>query len=269
MKQLTIKEIQALSLEIMKDVHDFCVKRNIKYTLQGGTLLGAVRHKGFIPWDDDIDIAMPRPDYERFVKEYKSDKGFEVLSLSGGEKNIKILFARVCDMKRTKLVTKKWPYCNRETGVWIDVFPLDGASDNKEDVISKIKANKYKFDSLLNHRYGMLSIWKASSLLDVLRILRNRIVYKDYIEDLDSYCKEIPFGSTSHYCLFALQQYEIREYHRTAVLENVILLPFEDAEFYCMSGYDEALHEKYGDYMQLPPKEDRVIKHGFNSFYWK
>lgn len=85
------------------------------------------------------------------------------------------------------------------------MFPLDGASDNKDEVISKIKANKYKFDSLLNHRNGMPSIWKACSLLEALRILKNRIMYNDYIKELDSYCKEIAFGSTSHYCLFALQ----------------------------------------------------------------
>lgn len=268
MKELTTKDIQTVCLEIMKDVHLFCVEHHIKYTLQGGSLLGAIRHKGFIPWDDDIDIAMPRPDYERFVREYKSDKGFEVLSYSGGEKNIKILFARVCDMKRTK-VGKILPFCNRETGVWIDIFPLDGASDDREAVVNRIKSNKWKFDSLLAKRASMLPLQNAPSLRAAISILKCRWFTKDYVKELDAYCRETPFGTTDHYCLFALQQYEIREYHRTEVIKNVILLPFEDTEFYGMSGYDEALHEKYGDYMKLPPKEEQVVKHGFNKFYWR
>ena len=74
MQELTLKELQQVSLDIIKDVHSFCVNNNITYSIAYGTLIGALRHKGFIPWDDDVDIVMPRPDFERFCREYRSDK---------------------------------------------------------------------------------------------------------------------------------------------------------------------------------------------------
>lgn len=80
METLSLKDIQGVLLRIMKYIHSFCVENDIKYSLCGGTLIGAIRHKGFIPWDDDIDITIPRPDYDRFVKIFKDSDEFKLFA---------------------------------------------------------------------------------------------------------------------------------------------------------------------------------------------
>ena len=85
MRKMTLDEIQAVNLEIMKEIHVFCVNNHINYSLAYGSLIGAIRHKGFIPWDDDIDIMMPHQDYELFSKTFKSSKGYELLSVYSNE----------------------------------------------------------------------------------------------------------------------------------------------------------------------------------------
>ena len=103
MREMTLKEIQQVSLGILKDIHKFCVEHDIQYSLCYGTLLGAIRHKGFIPWDDDIDITMPRPEFDRFIKSYQSEKGYRLFAAENndGDTEVSVPFARVCEMQRT------------------------------------------------------------------------------------------------------------------------------------------------------------------------
>ena len=141
---MTSKEVQQVSLDILRDVHTFCVQNGIRYSLQGGSLLGAIRHEGFIPWDDDIDIIMPRPDYERFCSSYKSSKNYKLICK--GNDVCYLLFARVCDMENTYVNSDLCPWTNQKTGVWIDVFPADGA----EDDINEAKKHIEKAIKLFN-----------------------------------------------------------------------------------------------------------------------
>ena len=106
MKEMTTTDIQQVSLDILKDVHSFCQKEGIKYSLAYGTLIGAIRHKGFIPWDDDVDIMMTRPEYERFIRAYKSSNGYELLPEG---KDSMIAMARVYDRQKTQVLMPSSP----------------------------------------------------------------------------------------------------------------------------------------------------------------
>lgn len=265
---MTVKDIQMVSLDIMKDVHEFCVENNIKYSLQGGTLLGAVRHDGFIPWDDDIDIVMPRPDYEKFCKTYTSKNGYQLVSRNNDE--CYLMFGRVCEMEKT-LVKCEVPWTNKTTGVFIDVFPLDGAEDDYEIAATRMNKIRNLFQISLRVRGRFLKWSEANGVLQKLKTIAKKIVYyrSNVFDFYDKMCKEIPYGSTNHYCNIAYLEYGMKEYHRTAVFDECILHQFENSQFYIMKGYDEALHEKFGNYMELPPVEQRISKHGVYLHYWR
>ncbi len=126
MKEMTKQEQHALLIDILAKTHDFCKKNNIRYSLGGGTLLGAIRHKGFIPWDDDVDIMMPRPDYERFIKELEGVDSNLYIQNYHTDNSFHREWTRVCD-NRTVIY-----YISAVSGVFIDVFPIDGLPDEKE-----------------------------------------------------------------------------------------------------------------------------------------
>ena len=142
MKKIEEKELKSIELNILKDIHTFCEMNNLTYYLCGGTLLGAVRHRGFIPWDDDIDIFMPRVDYDRFLTEYAS-KQYTVLCHKNTQ-GYYLPFAKVVD-KSTRIeetLVKSIPNC----GVYVDVFPIDGFSNNVDTAKSMVKkAKRYMF----------------------------------------------------------------------------------------------------------------------------
>ncbi len=125
MKQMSLEDIQGVSLDILAAVDDFCTNKGIKYSLGYGGLIGAVRHKGPIPWDDDIDIIMERPEYDRFIKIFNQvgPNGLKLFAPELGNSYFSI--SRICDMSRT-FVRKYYQWTDEETGVWIDVFPIDG-----------------------------------------------------------------------------------------------------------------------------------------------
>lgn len=274
MKEMTIREVQYVLLDILKDVHDFCVKNNIRYSLSGGTLLGAIRHNGFIPWDDDADIQIPRPDYERFIRTYKSRIGCQLFcrELEGGE-NVKLRIARICEMEKTIVKKDRLPWVNIDTGIGIDVLPVEGAPSSEKEM------RKY-----LRKRINLnilCSIWrvKDSSFTNVKECptIRSKAIFitkkflSYFVGDwaMNLYMKEqkrYDYETSDFFC--ASTHYGMGEWQPKINMESYVLHKFEDTEFYIMSGYDNNLRSLYGDYMKLPSSENRKT-HACYGNYWR
>ena len=271
MQELTLKELQQVSLDILKDVHTFCEANHIQYSIAYGTLIGALRHKGFIPWDDDVDIVMPRPDFERFCKTYQSNNNMRMIYY-GNDRTALAAFARVVECEKTHYQTER-PWTEQRSGVWIDIFPLDGVANQDEyskryERLKRISWYVYKFRRQNHHIVPTDSLWsktktKVARIIGfngwlpyvLLKYIVSKMTIYKY-EDYDFY------GQMS--CLddgpimFSKKDFK-----------DTVLLDFEDTKFRVMSGYDKVLHQLYGDYMQMPPEDKRIPKQYWIKFYWK
>lgn len=274
MKEMTIKEVQQVSLEILKDVHDFCVKNNIKYSLCGGTLIGAIRHNGFIPWDDDLDIVMPRPDYDRFIRSYKSEKGYKLFSpeVECGSP-VSIRLTKVCEMEKTYMDNGAFIWTNVETGIGIDVIPAEGAPDTEEEAREQISGlTRYShLASIYRTRFSPFrEISKYIGVNRKIRFVLKKLLGVFFDESIIGkfirYQKRFDYEDSSYF--IAGFTYGIGEWQSKEIFDSFVLHKFEDSEFYVSSKYDQYLKSLFGDYMRIPPKEKR-IPHYFFKYYWK
>jgi len=268
MKELTLDDIKKVSIDLLQDMHEFCVEHNLKYSLGFGTLIGAIRHKGFIPWDDDIDIMMPRPDYELFCREYKSKRGHKLIAPC--KKGCYISYARVVEVDKT-LVVSPADWNSKTSGVWIDIFPVDGATDDADTMksiyqdVRKIYAEQIERRFIATKRNkgirGRLYYWKENIL--------GRCNVEKYARDYDTLCKKIAFGETKHVCVITCPNSGVLAYFELTDFDEYELIPFDNHEFYAIKAYDKVLRVSYGDYMKLPPIEKQVPCHGSHKYYWR
>lgn len=258
MRKLTLDEIKKIEVDILDYVASICKQHGLTYFLAYGTLIGAVRHKGFIPWDDDIDIAMPRKDYDKLLEILKQEKGkgkYECLIPM--EDGCFYEFMKVIDTNTTLQENK---IIKGKNGVWIDIFPLDGL--RKEDKINYnalIILNRCRaaaVNKVFPHRtHGFLIpiefiCWKLCRLVGYKPFLKYSLKlaqkYKYDECDLVGYASSYPAHN---------------KFMQKRWFESIIELPFEGKRFSAPAMYDEYLSTQYGDYMQLPPVQDRVSHH--------
>lgn len=259
MRRITdIQELRGVQLGILDDIHAFCTANDIKYFLSCGTLIGAVRHKGYIPWDDDVDLYMPRDSYERFLNEFKSPSGNCRVLNPDKEKHYFYTFAKVVDTRTLLVETETEGY---NIGVYVDVFPVDYVTDNinerrrlfrRKRLLYKIRRCKI---SRRNYLKSPIAYW-CYRLLPVSVAMINRMLRRMLVrrEPTFTVANLTEAGPSIKGCLPAKD------------IEESVEVPFEGKMYNTMIGYKDYLTRTYGDYMTLPPVEQRVT-HSFEA-YW-
>ena len=271
MQELTLKELQQVSLEILTDIHNFCVSNHINYSIAYGSLIGAIRHKGFIPWDDDVDIVMPRPDYERFCNTYTSTK-FDLIYY-GNDKPALAGFARIVDCKKTVFKAER-PWTKKDSGVWIDLFPIDGAEDDilkyakRYHRMKKICSIAYKFrrqNHNISHKDSILSIAKT---IIARAISLNGYIPSLMIKHLVELEKKVDFNNSKYFGQCSCLDDGPIQFCKDD-FNSYVKVKFENTHFFAMTGYENHLKQLYGDFMKLPPIEQRKPKQYWIKFYWR
>lgn len=258
------KKVWAVLLDIMLLFDSVCKKHGLSYSLYSGTMLGAVRHSGFIPWDDDVDITMPREDYEKLLQLNSEfgDQYFLQTPLTDPESGFAFLKIR---NSNTTAVSRKFMYQNFNQGIHIDVIPLDKWE------IEGGEARYYELRNLI--LINSTAMRKDNPNLDKEDLLRldewRRKKYdtKDIYLQIQSLAKK-SYYSNSEFVSCALcagPRYEKKILY-ACDFEDVVLMSFEGYDFPVAKGYDRILKIQYGDYMSLPSIEERGKKHDGSVF---
>lgn len=256
MKEITFEEGKKLMLDTLVSVSDFCEKNDIKYSLGYGTLIGAIRHKGFIPWDDDIDIMMPRDDYERFVKTYR-DGRYAVIDESFNTNHSHI---RVSDEK-TVLKLNAWRARFYKAGLWIDVFPIDKVPDSQKGYERFRKWLWFLFEIQLTGEAKRKGI--VNKVLYALCKPFSRYCGKKALQEMKRY-NDKDTQSVANMGVWYLHWPKFP----LSYMSEFVDVDFEGHKFKAIKEYDSFLRGIYGDYMQFPPKEKQKPHHNYTA-YWK
>lgn len=266
MKIMTLEETKQVELEILTNVADFCDKHEIQYFLAYGTLIGAVRHKGFIPWDDDIDIWMPRADYNRFLKIYNkenSDSQYKVISPY--DKISRHSFVKVIDT-RTAKIESGIDYSNGYLGVDVDVFPLDGQPDDDGD-FKKFYNKKYLYYKLHNNSISAMNFGSWKYRIYKLAFFGTKPFKNVFLRKCDNIARKYTYENSKLIGAVSTIYNSKKNRYKKDWFNDSITVDFENKKFKIPVGYDEILTQMYGDYMQLPPIEKQVTHHS-NNTYW-
>ncbi len=258
MREVSFEESQTICLQILKFFDSFCRENHIVYSLGEGTLLGAVRHKGFIPWDDDIDLLMERSELEKFLSLYKAGP-YDVF-VPGEHKDWWCGVVRLTD-PQTSLVFDN--PADGHHGLWIALTPVDHAPDAENDW-NAIKRKRIFWKTLCC--YKVEAIKHPKSLKGrlgkfVSRFLSIKWLNKQYVNTLSS------FNSVETKRRMKIRLKGDPLLFPAEIMSEYTELEFEGQKFMAISHYDEYLRIMYGDYMTPPPESERVPKHSFKAYF--
>lgn len=253
-----LKTLQSALLGILQIVDAFCKREGIHYSLYAGTLLGAVRHQGFIPWDDDLDICMERAEYNRFLKAWKDSppEGF-ILQNKENTPGFTQSFSKI-RKEHTTFLQYEWEAAKYHSGIFIDVFPLDRMPLRKTDrLLFQWRCMQYL---LLTREFlppkgsivqKIISLFVLFAVPLDKRAARRGVLLNQITADKDQHNPTVGIETLA----------TIKTPLPSQLFDEYVFLPFEDGQYMCFARWDEYLTAKFGDYMTLPPEEERTWKH--------
>ena len=260
------KKFKTCLLETMDYIHSICEEHSLCYFIMFGTLLGSARHKGFIPWDDDIDIVMPRDDYNKFVKILTDcDSDFFIVTHELNRKYY-LPFAKVCNKKIVLYEHVSRPI---KLGAYIDVFPLDYCEDSFKESLSLVRKLFIKQRQLTIKNTRIDSerpLWKNALLilLKLLLLFRTRHSLIKYINKESTKNASKPKKYVSCLCFVVYKEKALFE---SDMFSETVLVEFEGRKYRAPKHYVSILSQIYGNYLKLPPAEKRVTHHGFDLYF--
>lgn len=269
MKEITLKEMQQIELALLLEFDKLCKAQNLRYYIDGGTLLGAMCYEGFIPWDDDIDLKMPRPDYERFLKMHNLLPQHITMEAPGKEHS-GYLFTKLVD-NRTVLIENG--EVEKRTGVYLDIFPMDGHPEDEAERKAHL-AQLARWNTRFHMAQdGFNRLREASSPVAKLRGQLYRLLYKPEtaIKKLNKLARKFDYDACSRVGLLIEGNAE-KECFPKEWLEPAIKLRFEGHEVSAPPGYKEHMVKFYGEHVVSPECYHNLPRYPGNhnhQVYWK
>lgn len=265
------KDIQKLLLKLLKEFHDICEKHNLYYVVFGGTMLGAVRHHGMIPWDDDVDVCMPRRDYEKFCKIIDSQYSEKFIVKNYPQDNYIYDYAKFC-LNDSCLIETEIRTSLSKLKLYIDVFPVDGYPPRDE--------GKEHFDKLrFYHKARCYACYRAIAsktwwkkpyvIIRYLTYLPYRVIgYRRFQKKLVEERQRYKLEDSEFVSMQGAGWNEKGKLSKKIFFDRK-LYEFDGLKVWGIADYDEHLKRLYGDYMTPPPKEKQVSNHTYKLYVKK
>ncbi len=254
-----LRMLQLTQLEILKVFDRFCQEQGLKYSLYAGSLLGAVRHQGFIPWDDDLDVCMTRTDYDRFIDLWtKNPVAGYVLQNKENSKYFDQSFTKL-RKDHTTFLQEEWEIGNHHTGIFLDIFPVDRIPNGKWNrAVFKTRCMVYQ---LLTREFvppkgnGVIRLGSGVILACIPKALRPKL-RQQMLKQITKFNEDEMLET-----IFIETMATLGKPHVANLTVGYTRLSFEDGSFLCFENWHDYLTRKFGDYRNLPPEEERVWRH--------